>query len=129
MHSHSLVQIGKRNSGKFIQQIDPNSQLESHGHNKYQLIQPKSKVFIFGGINSLGQTTNDLYQITQQSSKALYSKEISIQGVRPKSRAKHNMHYIEHLNSIMILGGIFIETQPKHTQEILDDIYLYQIDL
>lgn len=39
------------------------------------------------------------------------------------------MNYLEQINSFVIIGGVSIQSDSMPRQEILDDLYMYQIDM
>ena len=65
---------------------------------------PEDGIYMFGGINELGYTCNDLW-VLKVGIPRLKWIQPEIDGKAPPPRYGHSMHYVEHMNSIVIFAG------------------------
>lgn len=90
---------------------------------------PEDGMYIFGGLNELGYSTNKLWVLKVGIEKLQWVK-IETETKEPTPRYAHSMHYIDYMNCIVVYGG---RNSPDPlsqftTNQFLNDIWLFHVE-
>lgn len=88
-------------------------------------IYKEQRVFVFGGLNEEGKTSDLLYSYHYSKSDELILTYPNTKGISPIGRYDHQMKYIKELNSVIVVGGK--NREFSGVELILSDLWLLEV--